>query len=119
MQIDQVRKVRRFNRTVTQRVGALDQSYLDRGRPLGEARIIYEIGRAGVDLRVLREKLALDSGYISRLLRSLERQGLVEGGQGRHRRRQRQRAAILAPGSRAPAALHERDRGHARARPRR
>jgi DNA-binding MarR family transcriptional regulator/N-acetylglutamate synthase-like GNAT family acetyltransferase len=78
MQIDQVRKVRRFNRTVTQRVGALDQSYLDRGRPLGEARIIYEIGRAGIDLRVLREKLALDSGYLSRLLRSLERQGLVE-----------------------------------------
>jgi DNA-binding MarR family transcriptional regulator/GNAT superfamily N-acetyltransferase len=73
-----VRKVRRFNRTVTQRVGALDQSYLDRGRPLGEARLIYEIGRAGVDLRVLREKLALDSGYLSRLLRSLERQGLVE-----------------------------------------
>ncbi|HKH95296.1 MAG TPA: MarR family winged helix-turn-helix transcriptional regulator, partial [Beijerinckiaceae bacterium] len=59
-------------------MGALDQSYLDRGRPLGEARIIYEIGRAGVDLRVLREKLALDSGYLSRLLRSLERQGLVE-----------------------------------------
>ena len=52
MQPDQVRKVRRFNRTVTQRVGALDQSYLDRGRPLGEARIIYEIGRAGIDLRV-------------------------------------------------------------------
>src|SRR5829696_8384509 len=78
MQPDQVRKVRRFNRTVTQRVGALDQSYFDRGRPLGEARIIYEIGRAGVDLRVLREKLALDSGYLSRLLRSLERQGLVE-----------------------------------------
>jgi DNA-binding MarR family transcriptional regulator len=78
MQLDQVRKVRRFNRTLTQRVGALEQSYLDRGRPLGEARIVYEIGRAGIDLRVLREKLALDSGYLSRLLRSLERQGLVE-----------------------------------------
>jgi DNA-binding MarR family transcriptional regulator len=78
MQLDQVRKVRRFNRTLTQRVGALEQSYLDRGRPLAEARVIYEIGRAGIDLRVLREKLALDSGYLSRLLRSLERQGLIE-----------------------------------------
>ena len=78
MQLDDVRKVRRFNRMITQRVGALDQSYLDRGRPLGEARVIYEIGAAGADLRALREKLALDSGYLSRILRSLERQGLVE-----------------------------------------
>jgi DNA-binding MarR family transcriptional regulator/ribosomal protein S18 acetylase RimI-like enzyme len=78
MQLDDVRKVRHFNRMITQRVGALDQSYLDRGRPLGEARVIYEIGAAGADLRALREKLALDSGYLSRILRSLERQGLVE-----------------------------------------
>jgi DNA-binding MarR family transcriptional regulator len=78
MQHDQLRRVRRFNRTITQRVGALAQSYLDRGRPLGEARVVFEIGRGGIDLRVLREKLGLDSGYLSRLLRSLERQGLVE-----------------------------------------
>lgn len=78
MHISHVQRVRRFNRTITQRVGALEQSYLSRGRPLGEARVLYEIGQAGIDLRALRKKLALDSGYVSRLLRSLERQSLVE-----------------------------------------
>jgi DNA-binding MarR family transcriptional regulator/GNAT superfamily N-acetyltransferase len=77
MDSEQVRQVRSFNRTVTQRIGALDQSYLDRGRPLGEARLLYEIGTGGADIRDLRARLALDSGYLSRLLRSLERQGLV------------------------------------------
>jgi DNA-binding MarR family transcriptional regulator len=69
-------RVRRFNRTVTQRVGALDDHYLARGRPLGEARLLWEIGR-GCDLRALRARLDLDSGYLSRLLRSLQRAGLV------------------------------------------
>jgi DNA-binding MarR family transcriptional regulator/GNAT superfamily N-acetyltransferase len=69
--------VRRFNRTVTQRVGALDGSYLSSGRPLGEARLLWEIGAEGCDVRALRARLDLDSGYTSRLLRSLERAGLV------------------------------------------
>ena len=69
---DQIHQVRSFNRAVTQRVGALNNSFLDRGRPLNEARLIYEIGENGAELRHLREKLAFDSGYLSRLLRSLE-----------------------------------------------
>ena len=75
---DQVAKVRSFNRAVTQRIGVLNSSYLDCGRSLGEARLLYEIGRDGADVRDLRAKLDLDSGYVSRLLRSLERQGLVK-----------------------------------------
>src|SRR5271168_373344 len=82
METDQIRQVRSFNRTVTQRIGALNSSFLDRGRPLGEARLLYEIGPDGRDVSVLREKLALDSGYLSRLLRSLERQGLVRTRRG-------------------------------------
>jgi DNA-binding MarR family transcriptional regulator len=78
MDADQVRQVRSFNRAVSQRIGALNDSFLDRGRPLGEARLLYEIGRKGVEVRDLRVRLALDSGYVSRLLRSLERQGLVQ-----------------------------------------
>jgi DNA-binding MarR family transcriptional regulator len=74
----QVGQVRSFNRTVTQRIGALQDSYLARGRPLGEARLIFEIGAGGSDLRALRRRLGLDSGYLSRLMRSLEAQGLVE-----------------------------------------
>jgi DNA-binding MarR family transcriptional regulator/GNAT superfamily N-acetyltransferase len=77
MDADLVPRVRRFHRLVTQRIGALETSYLHRGRPLGEARLLYEIGPNGAEIRALREKLGLDSGYISRLLRSLESQGLV------------------------------------------
>jgi DNA-binding MarR family transcriptional regulator/ribosomal protein S18 acetylase RimI-like enzyme len=72
-----VAQVRRFNRTVTQRVGALDEGYLARGRPLGASRVLWEAGDAGCDVRGLRERLDLDSGYLSRLLRTLERDGLV------------------------------------------
>ncbi|HEY6294845.1 MAG TPA: MarR family winged helix-turn-helix transcriptional regulator [Streptosporangiaceae bacterium] len=72
--IDQVRT---FNRTVTQRVGALDDTFLARDRPLGQARLLWEIGPDGSDVRALRSRLELDSGYLSRLLRSLEGDGMV------------------------------------------
>jgi DNA-binding MarR family transcriptional regulator/ribosomal protein S18 acetylase RimI-like enzyme len=73
-----VAEVRRFNRMVTQRVGALQEDYLARGRPLGEDRVLWEIGADGCDVRTLRARLDLDSGYVSRLLRSLTSAGLVE-----------------------------------------
>src|SRR5258707_413389 len=63
--------VRRFNRTVTQGVGALHAQYLARDRSLGEARVLWEIGPDGCEVRALRARLDLDSGYLSRLLRSL------------------------------------------------
>ena len=90
MDAGQIQQVRSFNRAVTQRIGALEDDYLSRGRPLGEARLIFEIGHSGgTDLRALRRKLGLDSGYMSRLLRSLEAQGLVQSrkkaGDGRAR----------------------------------
>jgi len=70
-------QVRRFNRAVTQRAGALDDAFLARGRPLGQARVLWEISPDGRDVRDLRARLDLDSGYLSRLLRVLERDGLV------------------------------------------
>jgi DNA-binding MarR family transcriptional regulator/GNAT superfamily N-acetyltransferase len=73
-----VERVRRFNRLVTQRVGALEDRYLARDRSLGEARVLWEIGREGIEVRSLRSRLDLDSGYLSRLLRSLEADGLVD-----------------------------------------
>jgi DNA-binding MarR family transcriptional regulator/RimJ/RimL family protein N-acetyltransferase len=73
----QIATVRTFNRVVTRRVGALSDSFLGRGRPLSEARLLYEIGAAGAAVRDLRSRLSLDSGYLSRLLQSLEQQGLV------------------------------------------
>jgi len=70
-------QVRRFNRTVTQRIGALDDAFLARSRPLGQARLLWEIGPDGSDVRDLRSRLDLDSGYLSRLLRALENDGLI------------------------------------------
>jgi len=70
-------QVRRFNRRVTERVGALHDGYLDRGRPLGASRVLWEVGEGGTDLRALRERLHLDSGYLSRIVRRLEADGLV------------------------------------------
>jgi DNA-binding MarR family transcriptional regulator/GNAT superfamily N-acetyltransferase len=70
-------RVRRFNRIVIQRIGALDDEYLARGRPLGASRLLWEIGGSGADARSLRARLDLDSGYLSRLLRGLESEGLV------------------------------------------
>jgi DNA-binding MarR family transcriptional regulator/GNAT superfamily N-acetyltransferase len=77
MDRDMVDQVRRFNRTVTQSVGALDDTFLSRDRPLGQARLLWEIGAGGSDVRGLRSRLDLDSGYLSRMLRSLEGDGMV------------------------------------------
>lgn len=78
MSLDAVARVRRFNRAVTVEVGALDTSFLGRGRPLGAARVLNSIGRGVTDVARLRESLALDSGLTSRLLRGLEEEGLIE-----------------------------------------
>jgi DNA-binding MarR family transcriptional regulator/N-acetylglutamate synthase-like GNAT family acetyltransferase len=74
---EHVAQVRSFNRLVTQRAGALDDHFLGRDRPLGQSRVLYEIGAGGADLRDLRARLGLDSGYLSRLVQSLASAGLV------------------------------------------
>src|SRR2546421_3499892 len=121
-----VDQVRRFNRIVTERVGALNDRFLGGERPLGEARLLWEIGLGGCEVRLLRARLGLDSGYLSRLLRSLEAGGLVKvvAGSGDRRIRvarltaagRRERAALderadeLARSLLAPLGSHERDR---------
>jgi len=90
MDEQQIQQVRSFNRAITRRIGVLGDDYLGRGRPLAESRVLFEIGREGADVRDLRARLSLDSGYLSRLLRSLEAQGLATSqrtaGDGRVRR---------------------------------
>jgi DNA-binding MarR family transcriptional regulator/GNAT superfamily N-acetyltransferase len=80
MREDDIFRVREFNRTVTQRIGVLNDQYLARSRPLGASRVLWEVGPEGVDVRTVRERLGLDSGYLSRLLRNLEGEGLVSVG---------------------------------------
>jgi DNA-binding MarR family transcriptional regulator/GNAT superfamily N-acetyltransferase len=76
-EVGEIVRIRAFNRTVAERIGALSDGFLGRGRPMGESRTLWEIGPAGAEVRELRARLGLDSGYTSRVLRSLERQGLI------------------------------------------
>jgi DNA-binding MarR family transcriptional regulator len=102
-----ISQVRRFNRIVTQRVGALNDRFLARDRSLGEARLLWDIGADGRDARSLRTQLELDSGYMSRMLRSLEAAGLVTVGPRESDKRVR--VARLTPaGAAERAALDQR-----------
>jgi DNA-binding MarR family transcriptional regulator len=102
-----VSQVRRFNRIVTQRVGALDDRFLARDRPLGEARLLWELGQGERDVRSLRAQLGLDSGYMSRLLRSLEAAGMISVGPNATDHRVRT-ARLTAAGEAEKVVLDER-----------
>jgi DNA-binding MarR family transcriptional regulator/GNAT superfamily N-acetyltransferase len=99
MATDQIAQVRSFNRLVTQRAGALDDHFLGRNRPLGESRVLFEIGTNGADLRDLRARLGLDSGYLSRVIQSLVSARLVKLRSGDDD--ERVRRAELTPKGRA------------------
>ncbi|MGD9960575.1 bifunctional helix-turn-helix transcriptional regulator/GNAT family N-acetyltransferase [Nocardioides sp.] len=102
-----IETVRRFNRTWTQRVGVLDDSFLGSGRALGPSRLLFEIGYAGASVQQLRDRLGLDSGYVSRLLRTLEGEGLVTMGPDPADRRRRI-VTLTDPGRKAWCDLEER-----------
>jgi DNA-binding MarR family transcriptional regulator len=101
-----IAQVRSFNRTVTERVGALVDDYLSRGRPLGASRVLWELDTA-TDVRELRRRLGLDSGYMSRLLRGLEAEGLVRVEADARDRRVR-RVTLTPAGARERAELDAR-----------
>jgi DNA-binding MarR family transcriptional regulator/GNAT superfamily N-acetyltransferase len=103
---DSVALVRSFNRTVTERIGALEESFLGRDRPLGASRLLWEVGEDGADLQELRDRLGLDSGYASRLVRRLEDEDLVIVEACPHDRRRR-RLRLTAAGT---AEVRELDR---------
>jgi DNA-binding MarR family transcriptional regulator/GNAT superfamily N-acetyltransferase len=107
MLADEIAQVRRFNRLVTQRVGALDDHFLGHDRPLGESRLLYEIGADGADLRDLRRRLGLDSGYVSRLVQALEEKGLVRLSPGAADQRLR-KARLTAAGRREVKEMNRR-----------
>jgi len=103
MAFDPIARIRRFNRAVTAAAGALDTSFLGRGRPLGSARVLWSIGAGGTDVADLRAILRLDAGLLSRLLRGLETEGLVTTTQ-------------RAKGDRRHRIAHLTDAGHAEKR---
>jgi len=72
-------QVRVFNRFYTRQIGLLREGLLDTPYSLTQARILYELGaRTAVRSSDLVRDLALDAGYLSRLLKNLERQGMVK-----------------------------------------
>jgi DNA-binding MarR family transcriptional regulator/GNAT superfamily N-acetyltransferase len=75
--MDAIAEVRSFNRLVARQAGILNDRQIGR-RPLGEHRVLFEIGADGATPRDVRIRLGLDSGYLARLLGSLQRAGLVE-----------------------------------------
>lgn len=109
MDENQLRQVRRFNRSFTRRIGVLSDDYLGTGRPLGEARLLYEIGPDGATVRDLRARLGLDSGYLSRMLRALETSKLIVLKPDAQDARVRG-AALTAKGRREWASLDDRSK---------
>lgn len=109
---DPIPRFRRFNRIVTTEIGALDSSFLGRGRPLGAARVLNEIGHGRGDVADARANLGLDSGLMSRLLRGLEEEGLIET--AHHPEDARRRVARLTEAGRREFEAYE-DLSNARA----
>lgn len=96
--MDVVGTVRRFNRSYTRQIGVLDESYLGSGRPLGPSRVLFELGAGPVGVVELRRRLGFDSGYLSRLLRRIEADGLAVV--GRDPTDGRRRVVTLTPAGR-------------------
>jgi DNA-binding MarR family transcriptional regulator len=110
MLTDPIARLRRFNRALTLEVGALDTSFLGRGRPLGVARVLSSIPPDGTAVATLRENMRLDSGLLSRILRRLEAEGLVTTGPAPQDRRHR--IARLTPAGQAEKAEYDRLNDH-------
>lgn len=98
--------MRDFSRTVAERVGTFSDHFLGRGRPYGESRVLWEID-SGAEIRELRSRLGLDSGYVARVLASLQAEGMISIRPGRNDRRTRL-VRLTAAGRRERAELERR-----------
>ena len=100
--------VRSFNRFYTRRIGVLRAGLLDSGFSLTEVRVLYELAhRDGLTARQLIDELDLDAGYLSRVLGSFERNGLVTRTPSASDARRRE-LRLTAAGRRAFAPLNRR-----------
>src|ERR1700692_1493111 len=71
--------VRRFNRFYTRQIGLLEEGLLDSEFSLTEVRILYEMAQRGQTMAAeLCKDLGLDAGYLSRILASFQKSGLIE-----------------------------------------
>lgn len=84
--------VREFNRFYTHQMGLLKQRFLDSSYALTEVRVLYELARSASVMPTatqIASDLSLDPGYLSRLLKKLERQRHLKRGRADHDARQR------------------------------
>ena len=103
-----VAAVRRFNRFYTRQIGVLRRNFLDSPYSLSEARVLYEIASgASPTASAIGRALDLDAGYLSRVLRNFERQGLIRRNPAPNDARQ-SHLALSARGRQAFAALDRR-----------
>src|SRR3954468_18833975 len=102
--------VRRFNRFYTRRIGVLRPGIVGSPYALPEARILYALGRDdGGTATALGRELSLDLGYLSRLLQSLRRRGLIQARRAAHDARQ-QDLTLTEKGRKAYEMLDSRSR---------
>jgi DNA-binding MarR family transcriptional regulator/ribosomal protein S18 acetylase RimI-like enzyme len=81
--------VRRFNRFYTRKIGVLQEAWLDGPFSLTEARVLYELAHQEKPTATLvRNNLELDPGYLSRILSTFEKRGLVKKTPSKEDRRQ-------------------------------
>ncbi|MGW2819547.1 bifunctional helix-turn-helix transcriptional regulator/GNAT family N-acetyltransferase [Streptomyces sp. NPDC001443] len=106
-----VQDIRSFNRFYTNVIGALDYGrHLYAPYTLTESRVLYELAHSPTaDAADLRTGLALDSGYLSRILNRFEEDGLVERAAAQDDLRRR-RVTLTARGREAAELLEERAR---------
>jgi len=108
--MNRIDTVRRFNRFYTRRIGVLETRYLGSPFPLPQARVLYELGQRGVaTASELGAELDLDLGYLSRLVQSLRRQGLLQGEPSKEDAR-RVRLSLSAKGRKVYLQLDARSR---------
>jgi DNA-binding MarR family transcriptional regulator/N-acetylglutamate synthase-like GNAT family acetyltransferase len=75
--MNQINRIRAFNRFYTNRIGLLDRVNTG-GLNLTSARVLYEIGaEQKATARVLANRLGLDEGYLSRVINNLAKRGLI------------------------------------------
>lgn len=108
--MNRVDAIRRFNRFYTRRIGVLETRYLGSPFPLPQARVLYELGQRGeATASELGAELDLDLGYLSRLVQSLRRQGLLQGEPSKEDAR-RVRLSLSAKGRKVYLQLDARSR---------
>lgn len=105
---EQVAQVRRFNRFYTNVAGLLREGLLGTDLTLTEARLVFDLAqRDQTDVSALRDTLALDAGYLSRLIKRLEARGLLKRTLSKTDAR-RQVLSLTARGRRSFRTLDER-----------